>query len=188
MDGEDTTYDTKCGVDECENTLKDDYHFAELLGDYICSECFEEDLQYPINLFKITPEKNEKILIGDCVVMDEHGDVPDKWFWDLFDDLEIRKWVSTDAWRGYAEVKITKAHKVASGWTTGWIDDSVSRKEVFNQWLENLLQQNISYHFPVYVVISPTSNIFSISIDVYTDNEENSKFLLEDIDLGRSLS
>lgn len=188
MDTEDTSYDTKCGVDECENTLKDDYHFAELIGDYICSECFEEDLQYPINLFRIASGKSEKVLIGDCVVMDEHGDVPSKWFWDLFDNLSIRKWVSTDAWRGFAELQIVNAHKAASGWTTGWIDESVNRKELFNQWFEDVLQGGVSYDFPLYVVVSPTSNIFSISIDVFTDNEDNSKVLLEDVDLGRSLS
>jgi hypothetical protein len=89
------------------------------------------------------------------------------WFFDLFprDTEPARLWQATDAWRGHFQTwnNLQGLEKVAEGWATGDWDD-VPHKAPWHRFTE--LLQAEAPPVAVYVLMEPTSNVFSTAVDV----------------------
>jgi hypothetical protein len=94
------------------------------------------------------------------------GDTLD-WFFDLFpkDAEPHRAWKATDAWRGHFQTwdNLTGLEKVAEGWATGDWED-VPGKRAWHAF--TTLLQAEAPPVAVYVLMEPTSNVFSTAVDV----------------------
>ena len=106
----------------------------------------------------------------------QYDDPPD-WFAPRFNGgliYVVAGWFQTDGWRGYAELDITPGWSfVASGWTTGYPDDSTSHKLEASQIYEKMLEKSPA--FPVVWLFGVTSNVFSQVTDVLVqDGDEDS--------------
>lgn len=76
------------------------------------------------------------------------------------------KYVSTDGWRGYYSLKPTARYKrVGEDWVTGDWDDAIAAEhgETPTEAKFKALEQQYG---DIYVVYSPTSNVFSTAYDV----------------------
>lgn len=83
-------------------------------------------------------------------------------------DLE---YVHTDAWRGYYKIKPAQGFELlSSDWITGDWDDAPAGHGSSEQ--EARVDALEKKYGDVYVVLSPTSNVFSTSIDVLIRNNE----------------
>lgn len=183
----------KCPVEDCDSIITEDsdIQYSVVLNDYICYGCYESDTQYMGTFTRYREDGTDVVYVGDLVIFDQYGDDIPSWLDNLLEDVDYRKWTSTDGWRGHFEIPNLKGLKqIASGWSTGWADETVSRKLDFNQWLEEVHTGVIRYPFNLYVVIMPTSNIFSVGIDVYVDDniaEEAIERIQEDVNLEKTL-
>lgn len=180
-----------CASEGCETDVESDGYTSPIDLQSYCWDCMDSDYSYSSTLYRFTPTlKPDIVKFGDIVVMNEYGDEPGEWFWDLFDGKVSRDWQPTDGWRGYMSSmnNIPGATIIADGWTTGWVDDSVGRKMIFNEWLSDLVEGEIAYRDDIYVVIEPTSNVFSVGVTVFTFNDDLARGLLQETDLKHALS
>ena len=183
----------KCPVKDCDSILTEDSDtmFSTVLEDYICYGCYESDTQYMSTFTRYREDGHDVVYIGDLIIYNQYGDdgLPD-WLEEKLDG-NFRQWVSTDAWRGhFAAPDFKGLERIAEGWSTGWADETVSRKLDFNEWMEEVHTGVIRYPFNLYVMISPTSNIFSVGIDVFVDKDiadEAIERIQEDVNLEKSL-
>lgn len=176
-----------------------DYYGNEITGKTYCWGCVESDMSMPSVLYRINPlEPMNKVSFGSLAVFGEDGDAP-SWFMQLIGHIDetvgsdnIRNWVATDGWRGHFDSykSLTGVKLLASGWTTGWVDDSVRRKETFNNWFEQVSSgQDIPTE--LFVLVEPTSNVFSVSVSVFCfedDYRSAREYLDETADLEYALS
>jgi len=163
----------KCvGCGELFNQDDVDTFHSELTNETYCYGCYESDLEHASQLILIHGD-NDKVKFGDYFAMDDNCEVPD-WFKELFDKWEGRNYKKTDGWRGHYETldKFKNIKKIASGWTTGWADETTRRKAVFNGWAEDLAEGIIPTPYPIYFLAEPTSNIFSMGMDVFCKEKD----------------
>lgn len=99
----------------------------------------------------------------------QYDDPPEWWGPSFAGGLFIAKphWASSDAWRGHTNFTVSPGWvAVASGWQTGYPDDSVAHKmtavDVYNAMIDGETPD-----FPVVWLFGVTSNIFSMTTDVY---------------------
>jgi hypothetical protein len=113
----------------------------------------------------IDEEGAHKHYVGDYEVMTEDGDDAE--------DLLSRRWVSTDAWRGYEVTTPTGNWKEAnSGWTTVGYDDAIARsKRSFNEWSQGVIEGEIAVPCKVWIIFDVTSNVFSTSVGVFVPSD-----------------
>ena len=168
--------ETKCC--EC-NDLVDtevEYYWSEVKGDYLCLSCYEGDSSHCSTVQIIGSESIDKFYIGDHIRMTEYGDPID---WVTDGNLKFdRKWVSSGGYRGHNETTIEGWDTVVEGWTTGGWDDPIARsKQVFNQWAEALLSEDLVPPTLVAIVSDPTSNVFSMGISVLVPSESKEAFI-----------
>lgn len=79
--------------------------------------------------------------------------------------MATSKWHSTDAWRGYNELTAEPGWKLLdSDWLTGNWDDAPAGHSENEQ--EARLAKLEAEHRELWVIYTPTSNVFSTSIDV----------------------
>ena len=87
----------------------------------------------------------------------------------------IIKYVATDGCRGYYDAVPTKKGgwiKIESNWTTGnWDDAGENGEDIMMKNIEKTAKKLEKEGKEVLVVYTPTSNIFSIGIDVFTRNK-----------------
>lgn len=180
-----------CASEDCETDVEQDGYTSPIDLATYCWSCLDDDFAHASTLFRFSPGlKADIVKFGDIVVMNEYGDEPGEWFWDLFDGKVSRDWQPTDGWRGYMTSinNIPGATVIADGWTTGWVDESVARKMVFNEWLSNLTEGEIAYRDDIYVMLELTSNVFSVGVTVFTFNDDLARGVLREIDLKHALS
>lgn len=96
------------------------------------------------------------------------------------ENKEIRiKYVATDGWRGYYDAVPTKKGgwtKIESNWMTGnWDDAGENGKDVMMKNIEKTAKKLEKEGKEVLVVYTPTSNVFSISLDVFTRDKNIAK-------------
>ena len=89
-----------------------------------------------------------------------------------------RKYIKTDAWRGYYDSsKNLDLVSIASGWTTGWADETTSRKVDFNEFANQLMKGDIECPFTIFLLVEPTSNVFSTAVDVLVREADREKVI-----------
>lgn len=145
-------------------------------GDTYCHECQIGD-QVDASVIRFEGDQTEGVSFAGGVAielgqnLESTGD-----YWSDVEELpdwyrlnfSLPSWVSTDAWRGYTDVKILEGSKLISagnGWTTGWPDETVSRKYDVNALAERL--RGDPPDFAVYEVTGTTSNLFSIGLEYF---------------------
>lgn len=172
----------KCaGCEEDLNPEVDYAQFSSVTDEWFCEGCWESDIGHATTLYWVVDGKVSKFTIGDYFRINEYGDEIDP------KELPVRReYISTDGWRGYNNTTIEGTVEVLTGWTTGgWDDSTGQRKKLFNEWAESLLKGEITPPFDIFVVLDPTSNVFStaVSILVKVDKEDEfTKWFEEDID------
>lgn len=185
-----------CAQEDCTTEVDVEGYSSPIDLKVYCWDCMDNDLTYASTLYRYSPADSvvERVRFGDIAVMNEYGDEPGKWFWDLFNPEEpSRDWIPTDGWRGYMSSvrNMPGVLVVADGWTTGWADENTKRKMIFNQWLTDLIEtDDYNYDQDVFILMEPTSNVFSISVTVFVKPgaEEHKNRILQSCDLQYALS
>jgi hypothetical protein len=159
--------DFKCvGCGEVSKVDDVDSYHSELTDETYCYGCYESDLEHASQLILIHGDTN-KVRFGDYFAIDDDHEIP-AWFTELYDKWDGREYVKTDGWRGHydTEKKFKGIKTLATGWTTGWADETTQRKAHFNAWAESLAEGSIPTPYPIYFLTEPTSNVFSMSMSV----------------------
>jgi hypothetical protein len=162
----------------CEETVTEgdryyeDSRWSDVQDDLICYGCYESDTEHASTLVTVHQDGFNRVLLGDHVIIDlGYGDsgLPDYLRPLLPDGWSGTTWVSTDGWRGYGNSisQFKNITKLADGWTTGWVDHTVSRKHLINDLLGELESQELVPPAPIHVLLEQTSNIFSTAIDIF---------------------
>lgn len=140
-----------------------------------CEACRESDLGSASSIVRYGPDGKDTVRYGDCFAVDaETGDEPPEWFREKFAD---RAWHGTDGWRGYHESAFRDLEKFASGWLTGYPDETTTHKVraiEFSEWLNDDASET---PVPFYWVFEPTSNVFSVSSDILVAEEDRDAFV-----------
>lgn len=171
---------------ECQSEIgdSDDFDWSSTKEDYLCMACRESDSSSLSVVHLIDDGVVKKYYIGDHIRMDEDGD-------DISELNIKREWVSSSAHRGHYETKIDGWAEVLVGWTTGsWGDGTSERKQIFNQWAQDIIAGNIIPPAPIAIVSDPTSNLFSTGVSVLTQHVQMFNDWVEEIqeELSNSLS
>lgn len=147
---------------ECEETYDTDNGgvYSNIKESYFCDDCYASDLDNSSTITFVTANGAEKVLIGDAFRVTEYGDE--------YDNQTIeRQWVKTGEWRGHFDTTIDGYDTVLTGWTTGgWGDPIADRKQVFNDWAEEVILGELIPPCKVAIITDPTSNLFSTAITV----------------------
>lgn len=86
--------------------------------------------------------------------------------------IATSKWHSTDGWRGYNKVTPEPGYKlVNSDWATGDWGDAIA-EEHGETATERKLQELEAEYGDVFVIFTPTSNVFSTAYDVIVKDPE----------------
>jgi len=168
--------ETLCsGCETAIDTENDMFYFSNLTDGTFCQDCHINDMQYASTIMLFGPDF-PATSEGPCKVYVTEHFVENQWG-DDFSDLEFfHRYVHTSAWRGYHETKIEGWTEVVDGWTTGWPDDTVSRKIDFNDWVEDLATGEIFPPVNVAVIMELTSNVFSTAIGVHVPDDQVEQF------------
>ena len=163
-----------------EEIVDDNYTYGNIKEDIVCIYCEESSFEFASTLVKVNSEGSVKIRFTDISAYDENLEAPDKWFYDLLKDTsKVQSWKSSDAWRGhYNSAENLKLKVVTSGWTTGWADETTTRKIELNHFGELLEQGELIPPVDLFILIEPTSNVFSTSLD-FLVREEDEEELVE---------
>ena len=143
--------------------------YSEILEDWICEGCYENDNEHASTIVRYAPDETESVRFGDYVAYGvEFGDIPE-WFWKYFDK---REWKSTDAWRGYFQTTFKNGFiKLANGWLTGFPSEVKPEAEAIELY-EYLKTHAEELPAPLYWLFEPTSNVFSTASEVFCDNKD----------------
>ena len=180
------TTDTKVKCVGCEDLFEDgDHTYSNVKDKPLCYGCEESDLEGASTLVMVHGGEIDKVRIGSYVIYDDDLEIPDFLKTLAPESLDVRKWTSSDGWRGHGST-IENFHNIAviaQGWTTGWADEYHQRKNLFNQFLNEIGEGDIATPYPFYVLMEQTSNVFSQGVDVFTTKHYESRVLqwLEEI-------
>lgn len=156
--------------DENEEITYDRWHCEDGM---VCWPCYEGALESAGTCLLVTPDGMvRRYTVSRFAAMDEDGDEP---YGDDDPKFSLR-WVSTDAWRGYNDIKIEGWVTIPGldGWTTGWVDETTMRKNTINAWIEDLMSDEPDNPppFPIAISINQTSNVFSTAITILCKEED----------------
>lgn len=97
--------------------------------------------------------------------VNENSDMPDA-FYHKSTMIGVRKYVSTDGWRGYSKVIPEPGFtKVDNDWTTGDWGDAISEEQGPDA-TDRKLQALEAKYGDIWVIFMPTSNVFSTGYNV----------------------
>lgn len=167
-----------CNETVTENdTYYQDSHWSTVKDGTVCYGCFEDDTNYGSTLVTVGPGGTGRVLLGDYVTIDlDYGDyeLPSYLDYVLPDGWAGTVWVNSGGYRGYHNSieNFKNITKLADGWTTGWVDDTVARKHLVNDLLGQLEDGEITPPAPIHVLLETTSNIFSTAIDIFTADKD----------------
>lgn len=160
----------QCSSDDCEVTFDpdhDDCRYSPLLEGYYCWGCYESLTEGSSQVWFIYPDGNkERWIVNEFEITNEYGDEP---YGETPATGLSRGWTRSDASRGHYDTKIDDWVEVMAGWTTQDWGDSVSdRKQAFNHWAEDMIQNEDAWiPCPIAIVADPTSNLFSVGVAVW---------------------
>lgn len=160
----------QCGACKDEHH-EDNMRWGSVLGNYLCENCFADDLDTAGNIRIINTDGTmENILVGDYNIINEYGD-------DWTDMTVTREWVSTNGGRGYHDTNIEGLVSVLTGWTTGFHDDVIGRrKKVFNDFVGEMLEGHVLPPCKIAIITDSTSNVFSTAVSVQVRPEDEKLF------------
>lgn len=99
-------------------------------------------------------------------------DIPDA-FYHKTKLIATSRWKSTDGWRGYTEIVAEPGWRVLdSSWTTGDWGDAISVIYGLDA-TEAKLKALEAEHGDIWVIYTPTSNVFSTGVDVLIRDPEH---------------
>lgn len=139
-----------------------------------CSSCAEQERARSSVVVRVGPEGAEAVRFGDDWAEDaETGEEPPVWFTEHF---RARRWIRTDPWRGHYETPHSGLAVVASGWLTGWVDETVGHKRLVVALYADLRDEKLRPPVNVYWLLEPTSNVFSMAADLLVSPEDEEIF------------
>lgn len=164
----------------CIECKEEDHYgqFGYFDGSYYCNDCFHSDMDSTSTIYRAVDDKVEKQLFTKIFALTDDGDETYDWFDELLVDKtkSPRNYVQTDGWRGYYDSsKNFNLVSLASGWTTGWADETTKRKLDFNDFANKLLSQEIQSPYEIFILVEPTSNVFSTAVDVLVKESDRAK-------------
>lgn len=149
--------------------------YGNISEKYICDGCWESESEHASTIVRYAPDGKEVVRYGDHSAITDEGDEPPEWFWHYFGG---RKWHSTDAWRGYYDTEWKNGFvRIADGWVTGWVDDTVSHKQPAIDFNEYIQKEYATLPCPVYWLFEQTSNVFSTASEIFLDKADKPKFV-----------
>jgi hypothetical protein len=157
----------------------DDYVWANLEEAEVCTGCYESDLENASTIYRVRSGEVEWVRYGEHTGYTQDGDEPGEWFTNIVKtNGSPRAYIKTDGWRGYySSSKNLDLVSIASGWTTGWVDETTTRKVDFNQFAEQLIRADFEVPFTIFILVEPTSNLFSTSVDVLVREADKDKVI-----------
>jgi hypothetical protein len=161
----------------CEEPIdleSDSYYYSETKDGHVCESCEQSDMERASNVILFNADgTKERVLVSDLFVKDAE-------YWEDFDRVKMtREWKSTDGWRGYFDTTIEGYEEIKdlTGWTTGWVDETVGRKATLNEWLEEIYESEERPEIDFAVISEQTSNVFSMAISVWVKEGQREQFV-----------
>jgi len=156
---------------ECEGEIDTENDcFREVENGGLCPDCEHEVLERASTVMMFDPLHDPIMLL-----VTDYGAIET-------DSYEESDWARR-VWKpivggGYYETTVKNMTEVKglSGWTSGWVDETVQRKIDFNQWATDLREGEIVPPVEVAITADPTSNIFSMAIGVHVKPEDLEEF------------
>jgi len=148
-------------------------------GKFICEWCKESEEQSLTTIIKYKDDKGYVAKIGEYVayiLLDGEYSTTGVELQEAHSIAKYRVWKSIDAWRGYycLEDTNTQFKSIINGWVTGYPDSTVRYKEFSCQLYEYLEKKGSP--IPIWWVFSPTSNLFSTSVNIIVLEENEAEF------------
>ena len=160
-------YDEPANTKKAKAAQREDW-WANLTERTICSYCEESDNNSMSQITRCGPGGVKKIYFGDEQARDsEFYDDPPRWFWDIWPGK--REYHRTDGWRGHYDTQFKGLEVVSEGWLTGWSEDWMTQKIAASQFIEELMSGKRVPPINVYILIEPTSNVFSMASTVLVE-------------------
>lgn len=163
----------------CERELaEEDYEYTYTDdGKVVCHECEADDLSSASQVVIFDPDHvNDEvhpILVGRYFTVDS------QYLERVNEPVMQRTWHSTNMMRGAFDTTIEGWTKIISGWTTGWVDETVQRKATFNEWAGALAEQEEARALlpcRVAVIVEQTSNVFSSAVGIHVPDAHVGRF------------
>lgn len=147
----------------CEEEIEEDDNtttYTTLKGEEVCEGCHESAWQYPSTCIHFSPDGEEheaEHFTADFGNLE--GEMPTP--------VASQEWKQSDGWRGYTTWTLKPGYVVlADGWTTGYPDDSVPRKQKIADLFEEFSAGNITPPVDLWWLFGITSNVFSQVTDI----------------------
>lgn len=175
---------TKDVCHECGEEIDPEEQYHETLkGELNCDSCYESAWQYPSTCYTFgeTAEGEEVEAVHFTA---DFGDMENQ---ELPKPVAEQVWKQTDGWRGYTEFKLKPGYtRIADGWTTGYPDDTVPRKQRIADVFERFQTGELVPPVPVWWIFGLTSNVFSQTTDIIcrTGDHSTLKEWLEQHDIA----
>jgi hypothetical protein len=154
-------------------------------GRLFCYACFENGEQYASRVIEIEPNLDAATSAITTTVFDEdfnyyttYTDNSETETYGCDEDsypvpIKSQGYQRTDGWRGYSTFEYLDDYEsVASGWVTGFSDETTRRKADINDLLKDLYDGMLVAPCTLYVVMGITSNIFSQTCDVVVASQD----------------
>lgn len=169
----------KCN--DCDHKIDYDMEYSKetLDGQILCESCADAVWEHPPTLISFGHHEHDE---GQKFYWSKEFGFVNDYFEELWGDTEQTlpingfEYVRTDAWRGYWNPQIRKEFMTFDGWSTGYVDETIGHKAMLNDFLDDLAEQHNVLYFPIWVVMSPTSNVFSQSTDIMIKKADLSRF------------
>jgi hypothetical protein len=141
----------------------------------LCYGCDEDQLNSASNVYLVEDGEVKHFYVTDYFSCDAL-------YREQVEDLFERSWVSNYG-RGHYDTTIQGFQEIKdlTGWTTAWVDETVSRKTTFNDWAGEVISGDIVPPVTLAIVLDPTSNVFSTGVSVWVkdgDIDEFAKWIL----------
>lgn len=148
---------------------RSDWQYANLIEGWLCYPCYESDTEHGSVITTIEQDGTEyRTLVGDYIAMDaEFGDFVSA------DNIE-RTYHRTDGWRGHYCTTLKGWYEVSDGvalW--GMPTDATRLSERIKD-----AQESGTLPCKVAIVSDPTSNVFSVGVSFFVEEENKDAFIL----------
>lgn len=147
----------------------------------VCYGCYEADTgDHASTLVRFSRHGTIRtVRFGDYFATTNEGDDADAIR--LLEEAGIteRRYVHTDGWRGYYDTDATKLTKVEDGWTTGYPDETTTRKANLGEWYGSIHSGDVVPPVTLWWLFEPTSNVFSTATTIYVADADALAILRE---------
>lgn len=139
----------------------------------VCHPCESSEFENATKVHVVHPDgEKEQFLVTERFVVDRNYFEPASGY--------TREWKSSGRYRGTYVTSVDGNVEVLSGWTTGWVDETVPRKARLNEWLERVLGDDEEFEpapCKFVIVFDPTSNVFSTAVSVWVEEANHDEFV-----------